>query len=652
MKGDIEDAKRRLPLPELMRQLGFAEHAKKSARCPFHEDRHNSFSIWQRHDGSWCFKCHTGCGGGDEINFLELHKQLSRHDAIKLFVEMAGAAPTRKSQPSAQESNSENPTPIDWQRCVDGFTEKHIERLSEWRGFSGEFCSWLHKAGFVGLWRKRVAGLWQQCIAFPVHDRAGKVIAAHYLEKNAQGWRYYPQGAKVRPLVMGELIEGEAVHVFESQWDGFAFMDVSGERRGIIITRGAGNAALVEGLIPENSTVYVWTQNDAAGEKWQKDICANTKATVKRAKIPALHNDLNDWTRAGASVDDLLAAITNGEIIQGAEKSRPLIEFKSPLQLKNFVAPLGMMLIGDCHIMRGSVFVIGGAPGVGKSRGSVALSEAGATGNEWFGLSVHRHFKTMIIQTENGLFRLSKEFSELDCDALENYVRICPPPPFGLCLAREDFRTQLSLAVRDFAPDVIILDPWNAAARDEKAREYLETFELIRSVLPTGDDAPAIGIVAHTRKPRADERATGRGLLNLLAGSYVLGSVPRTVFVMQAASDDTEDNRIVWTCCKNNDGELGARSAWERRNGLFAPVSEFDWDTFDNPSQNDRVTITPEDMATIFENGEKQLTRTEAVKALQALTEAGRTTCYNALKLDGRLAAHLSENHSLLSWKA
>jgi hypothetical protein len=67
--------------------------------------------------------------------------------------------------------------------------------------------------------------------------------------------------------------------------------------------------------------------------------------------------------------------------------------------------------------------------------------------------------------------------------------------------------------------------------------------------------------------------------------------------------------------------------------------------------QNDCVTITPEDMATIFENGDKQLTRKEAVKALRALTEVGRMACYNALKLDGRFAAHLSENYSLLSWK-
>ena len=138
----------------------------------------------------------------------------------------------------------------------------------------------------------------------------------------------------------------------------------------------------------------------------------------------------------------------------------------------------------------------------------------------------------------------------------------------------------------------------------------------------------------------------------MLAGSYVLGSVPRTAFVMQAASDDTTDNRVVWTCCKNNDGELGARSAWERRNGLFAPVSEFDWDTFENPHKDDRVTITADDLATVFENGEKQLTKADTVRALQWLTEAGRTACYDALKLDGRFATHLRETDGLLSWKA
>jgi len=202
-------------------------------------------------------------------------------------------------------------------------------------------------------------------------------------------------------------------------------------------------------------------------------------------------------------------------------QSDALIEFRSPLELKNFVPPPGIVLIGDCHVVKGSVFVVGGAPGVGKSRASVALAEAGATGHEWFGLAVHRKFKTMVVQTENGEFRLAREFGELDCDALENFVRVCPPPPYGLCFARKGFREQLAAAVGNFAPDVLLYDPWNAAAREQDSREYLDTFDALRSVLPFGDAAPALGIVAHTRKPKHDERASGRALLNLLAGSYV-----------------------------------------------------------------------------------------------------------------------------------
>src|SRR5260370_18970239 len=88
----IQQAKLRLPLPLLMRQLGLGEHAKKSDKCQFHDDKHNSFSVWES-DSGWFWKCHAGCGKGDEINFLELHKRETRSDATRFFLEMAGSEP-------------------------------------------------------------------------------------------------------------------------------------------------------------------------------------------------------------------------------------------------------------------------------------------------------------------------------------------------------------------------------------------------------------------------------------------------------------------------------------------------------------------------------------------------------------------------------
>jgi AAA domain/CHC2 zinc finger len=641
----IDDAKEKLPMPALLHQLGLGDRAKKSARCPLpgHEDNDPSFGIFKTHAGAWQFKCFSCNSGGDEIEFLRQYENLANGAAIKRYLELAGANGSRPKPRTFRQvkavmqrgSATKPPQAFDWQACVDAFTPEHEEGLCEWRGFSPAFVSWLRA--------EKLIGLQEGGIAFPVHEK-GKVVAAHVRAKEGS-WRYSPS-TKTRPLVIGELLPGDPVHIFESQWDAFAFMDMSGIRDGIIITRGASNGALVADLIPQGATVYVWPQNDAPGQKWAKDVCNYTKCAVKSAKTLARFADLNEWTKDGGATDKhLLDAMMNAEILREAE--RPLIEFRSPLQLKNFTPPPGLVLAGNFHIVKGSVFVIGGAPGIGKSRAAVALAVAGATGHEWFGLILHRKFKTMIVQTENGEFRLAREFAELDCDALEKYVRVCPPPPYGLCFGRDGFREQLAAAVADFGPDVVIYDPWNAAAREQDSREYLDTFDALKSVLPIGDDAPALGIVAHTRKPRADERASGRALLNLLAGSYVLGSVPRTVFVMQPASDDTMDNRIVWTCCKNNDGEIGARSAWERSNGLFAPVIDFDWQTFDAPNSDRRQTITETDVAEVFADG--PLSKTEAAKRLQESTGASKATAYRALDLNGRFRKHLRLENGL--WK-
>lgn len=336
----------------------------------------------------------------------------------------------------------------------------------------------------------------------------------------------------------------------------------------------------------------------------------------------------------------------NGE---ETKEKKIFLEFLSPSQLKRYEPPPGMVLVGDNHITRGSVFVIGGAPGVGKSRASVALAEAGATQNEWFSLPVHCLFRTLVIQNENGRYRLKMEFSDLDCAAMEESIRITPPPPYGLCFDRYEFRDQLAAQIAVFDPAVVIIDPWNAASRDDKAKGYLETLEDVRKVIRPGDMAPAIGILAHTRKPQLNERSSGRALLSMLAGSYVLGSIPRCVFIMQSASDDVTDNRIVWTCCKNNDGELGKRSVWERCNGLFTPVHEFDWESFDDPEKEKRE-ITPAIMAEVF--GNEELTPSEARARLMA-RGFKQSTAYKALSLTGRFKSHLFRTKKgRLKWTA
>jgi 5S rRNA maturation endonuclease (ribonuclease M5) len=411
-------------------------------------------------------------------------------------------------------------------------------------------------------------------------------------------------------------------------------------------------------------SVVIAPDNDAPGRRHAEQVARSLHGVAESVRVLRLPDTVKDVSDFVATFNDKheaterLAMLAEGAALWTPAQSevmpitnqRPVIQFFKPSELRDYKPPEGVVLVGDCHITRGSAFVIGGAPGVGKSRAAVALAVAGATGADWFGLKVHTHFRTMIVQNENGRFRLSREFADFNCAALDAYVRVCEPPPCGLAFDRAEFCAAVSVSLANFQPDVIVVDPWNAVARDERARDYLETFNAIRAVIPTGDTAPALGIVAHTRKPKADERANGRGLLNLLAGSYVLGSVPRTVFVLQAASDDPVDDRVVWTCAKNNDGELGQRTAWQRRNGLFAPVEDFDWTEFDRPA-SDRPTVTEADVAEVFQHGQRSVRKAEAVAELQQRTGAGKSACYNALRPNGRFAKHLTESSGLLTWK-
>jgi DNA primase len=97
----IEEAKRRLPLPELMRQLGYGGHVNTcgNAHCPFHDDQHPSFSSMKKTEGTWFWRCWAGCEQGDEIDLLAKVRGLSNNEAIKEYLSMAGVATTRPKQP-------------------------------------------------------------------------------------------------------------------------------------------------------------------------------------------------------------------------------------------------------------------------------------------------------------------------------------------------------------------------------------------------------------------------------------------------------------------------------------------------------------------------------------------------------------------------
>lgn len=309
----LAQAKQRLPLPALMSQCGHGERAKKSARCMFHEDSSNSFSCYQRDNGTWAWKCHAGCGSGDEADWLGKLRGLSNTDACREYAKLAGVTRARADG---------NSRLLDWQQCVRDFTPERAAEFARWRALTPEFVATLQTFGLIGFFRNG--------IAFPVHDANGVVVRAHVRAvKQSDGsekpfWFYTPNGPGL-PLIIGDAHSAKTVWAFESQFDMLAALDLAGWHTpdglpGIaaVATRGAENGRRLAGLFPLDAALVLFPQNDPArpdrdetpAQKWTREAAMHAGCrTVQLVPTPGEFKDLNDALRGGLSPEAFQAAI-------------------------------------------------------------------------------------------------------------------------------------------------------------------------------------------------------------------------------------------------------------------------------------------------------------------------------------------------------
>jgi hypothetical protein len=100
MNLTLQEAKERVRISDLWREFGYEGEPKKQCRCPFHEDRTPSFSVF---DEGRKWKCFSGCGEGSVIDFLVLAKGISEEEACKEVLRRADAndcsPPIRRESP-------------------------------------------------------------------------------------------------------------------------------------------------------------------------------------------------------------------------------------------------------------------------------------------------------------------------------------------------------------------------------------------------------------------------------------------------------------------------------------------------------------------------------------------------------------------------
>lgn len=389
----------------------------------------------------------------------------------------------------------------------------------------------------------------------------------------------------------------------------------------------------------------------------------NNERTLRQAKASA--EAILEAISARKTPDEIASQLrTVGETIARPSKTQnKVLTMTNPKDHMNYQPPAGCCLIGNYDIFRGyeGVFVIAGYPGTGKSLLASSIALAGATGGgsskTWQNRPVHRKFRTMTIQGENGAMRLKNEFAAMQQNfprvKLEDYIRVSAPPEGGIPFHRPEFRRAVASEVREFQPDLLLVDPWTSVAADDKSSDVIEKLAEIRSCLPGGDECPALGIVAHMRKPSrsADGIKSGRSLLHELSGSLALGSTARTVFALLPFTDDISDDRVVFSFCKhNNDPAPPPDTVWHRRLGNFFELSKTDASEFWNRSSSKESErgITAAEMQTVFRG--RLLARPRAAEALMDLGYC-RDTAYRALKTDGKFSGSLVDKGGLLAWE-
>lgn len=253
---------------------------------------------------------------------------------------------------------------------------------------------------------------------------------------------------------------------------------------------------------------------------------------------------------------------------------------------------------------------------------------------------MHRRFKTLIIQAENGAIRLKKEVEAIKAAhpelPVDDFIFISEPPEGGLPFHRAQFRAELREMVKRLQPDLVIIDPWSAVATEDAAKEVVDKLAEIRSCFDAGDACPGLLIVAHTKKPRAEDVRKGRGLVYLVSGSIALPNTARCVYVLLPWADDMEDPRVYFATPKLNNGSMYAPSVWRRKFGTF-----FEHDEKTNPKDwgredDEREKIGADHVRACFDQA-PELKSGMLVKKLAKISGAGESTCWRAIGEDGYL---------------
>jgi 5S rRNA maturation endonuclease (ribonuclease M5) len=459
-----------------------------SARCPAHDDRDNSLSVWYNGE-VLSFKCHAGCDPKKVTDIL--------YERYPEYAEILGRAPKIKRDMEA---------------------EKIKESAKAWY------------ANYVGVPADFLSTLPISFTDNEVIFRFPGIDKAKVRRKGERGaiWRGHGHTPDLWPLPKDRV--GEDIVITEGESDCVVARYLGLEA--YAITKGAATGLSTSVLIALRRRgarrIVVAMDADTAGRQAaskiviaarQAGLAAIDLDLVAEGLIEPLlgHKDIRDAYKYGKG-QELVEAIRH--LLYRADEARPV----QPRKLSEIMSeerPTDFIIEG--LLRTGGTTILVGEPKLGKSQMALDIALAVARGEQFIGLGTKKG-RVIYYALEDGEDIIRDRVRARGLTGTEEDLYICPTPPVV-----EDSTELLEEHIDLFQPNLIIIDTLRAmsvsAGKSENEASFADSIYRIAK-LARERGIGAI-IVHHTVKatsgnPIADARGTSAiaGAVDVVAGLY------------------------------------------------------------------------------------------------------------------------------------
>lgn len=317
-----------------------------SVKCPFHDDKNPSASIYQGEDGAWRLKCHTAscafCGDIFDIRSRLQNRPLA--DVLKAENLEKPKEPSKKSR-------------------VFPSVKSIVESVSNLGTVEAAYTYTDPDTGEIQVVQVRYIDRERGKKKFLTHrsDREGLVLGAP-----AKPWPIYNR-TRIQSAPTVVVVEGEkCVHALD---------DI-----GIVATTslsGAENGDKADWTPLAGKTVYIWPDNDASGQVYAKTVIRMLDTIDPRPRVYLLDvsglglpegGDVVDLLQSDGAADDLWNILADGSTLVG-------VGTELQARIDDIVSgkwqslPMPWRDLSRCAkaLFPGSITVICGDPGSSKS---------------------------------------------------------------------------------------------------------------------------------------------------------------------------------------------------------------------------------------------------------------------------------------------